>query len=311
MELRDLQCFLAVAEELSFTRAARRLHVAQPALSLRIKQFEQELGAALFNRTKRKVELSEAGLAMEPRARQILTGAHDAAGAVRMIAAGQSGVLKIGAFYSAIYTVLPQIIRRFALQYPGVEIQIRELIVTEQLKLMRQGQIDVGIVRLERADPDIRTLPLLDEDFVCALPVDHALAKRKKISLRDLVSEPIITLDPLFNTDFYTATLTAFTARGLSPRIINKAPDMHLVLGLVSAGLGVSLVPSSIAQINHKYIVFRKLTDKLRKMTIQLAWLSQNTSPIVSHFIEEAEEIYKSGGPAGRPDLNRRRREER
>jgi len=211
MELRDLQCFLALAEELSFTRAARRLRVAQPALSLRIKQFEQELGAPLFNRTKRKVELSEAGVAMEPRARQILAASHDAAGAVRMIAAGQSGVLKIGAFYSAIYTVLPR----------------------------------------------------------------------------------IITLDPQFNMDFYTATLTAFTARGLSPRIVNKAPDMHLVLGLVSAGLGVSLVPSSIAEINHKYIVFKKLTDNLPEMTIQLAWLGQNGSPIVSHFAEKAGEIYK------------------
>jgi DNA-binding transcriptional LysR family regulator len=293
MELRDLQCFLAVAEELSFTRAALRLRMAQPALSLRIKQFEQELGAALFNRTKRKVELSDAGAAMEPRARQILAASHDAAGAVRMIAAGQSGVLTIGAFYSAIYTVLPQIIRRFALEYPNVEIQIKELIVTEQLKLLRQGHIDVGIVRLDSPDPDIRTLPLLKEDFVCALPVDHVLAGRNKVLLRDLVSESIITLDPQFNADFYTATLTAFTARGLSPRIINKAPDMHLVLGLVSAGLGVSLVPSSIAQINHKYIVFKKLADKLPEMTIQLAWLAHNGSPIVSHFAEKAGEIHK------------------
>jgi DNA-binding transcriptional LysR family regulator len=293
MELRDLQCFLAVAEELSFTKAARRLRVAQPALSLRIKQFEQELGAALFNRTKRKVELSDAGAAMEPRARQILAASHDAASAVRMIAAGQSGIIKIGAYYSAIYTVLPQIIRRFALEYPHVEIQIKELIVTEQLKLLRQGEIDVGIVRLERADPDIRVLPLLKEDFVCALPIDHALASRKKVSLRDLVKESIITLDPQFNADFYTAILAAFTVRGLSPRIINKAPDMHLVLGLVSAGLGVSLVPSSIAHINHKYIVFKNLTDKLPEMTIQLAWLGQNGSPIVSHFAEKASEIYK------------------
>jgi DNA-binding transcriptional LysR family regulator len=148
---------------------------------------------------------------------------------------------------------------------------------------------------------DIRTLPLLKEDFVCALHVDHALAKRKKISLRDLVTESIITLDPQFNVDFYTATLTAFTARGLSPRIVNKAPDMHLVLGLVSAGLGVSLAPSSIAQINHKYIVFKKLTDKLPEMIIQLAWLGQNGSPIVSHFAENAGEIYKVRSRSGTP----------
>ena len=210
-----------------------------------------------------------------------------------MVATGQSGILKIGAFYSAIYTVLPQIIRRFALQYPNVEIQIKELIVTDQLKLLRQGKIDVGIVRLERVESEICTLALLKEDFVCALPIDHPLAKRSKISLTDLVSESIITLDPQFNVDFYTATLTAFTARSLAPRIINKAPDMHLVLGLVSAGLGVSLVPSSIAQINHKYIAFKKLTDKLAEMTIQLAWLSQNSSPIVSHLVEKAGELYK------------------
>lgn len=285
-----MQCFLAVAEELSFTRAAQRLRMAQPALSLRIKQFEQELGATLFARTKRKVALSEAGSVMQPRARQILAASDDAALAVRMVGDGRSGVLRIGAFYSAIYTVLPPIIRRFASSYPNVEIQIREAIVTEQLKLLRQGEIDVGVVRLDHIDSDLDTVPLRKERFVCALSVDHDLALRSAITLRDLVREPIITLDPQFNVDFYTATLAAFSSSDLAPRIINKAPDMHLVLGLVSAGLGVALVPSSIAEIGHKRIVFKRITNKLPEMTIRLAWTAQSKSPITPNFISAAKE---------------------
>jgi DNA-binding transcriptional LysR family regulator len=291
MELRDLHCFLAVAEELSFTRAAQRLRIAQPALSLRIKQFEKELGASLFTRTKRRVALSDGGAAMLPRARQILSASEDAARAVRMVGEGSSGVLRIGAFYSAIYTVLPPIIRRFAIDYPNVEIQIREAIVTEQLKLLQQGEIDVGIVRLDRVDPDLETIPLRKERFVCALPTDHALAKRPAVALADLVREPVITLDPQYNADFYTATLAAFTGSDLSPRIINKASDMHLVLGLVSAGLGVALVPSSIAEIGHKHILFKRIRNKLPEMTIRLAWRTETVSRITPHFVRAARKL--------------------
>jgi DNA-binding transcriptional LysR family regulator len=291
MELRDLRCFLAVADELSFTKAAVRLGMAQPALSLRIKEFERELDAELFARTKRSVALSSAGTVLLPLARQILTSSEHATRTVRRIGLGQSGELRIGAFYSAIYTVLPQIIQRFASKYPDVEIQIKELIVTEQLRMLRSGAIDVGVVRLEQVDDDLRTIRLLREDYICALHIDHKLAKRARVSLRDLESETLITLDPQFNADFYATTYAAFANEGLSPRIINKAPDMHLVLGLVSAGLGVAIVPSSLAQINHKFIAFRPLANKLPKITMQLAWLAENASPIIPHFVKAAQDI--------------------
>src|SRR4051794_3285848 len=131
MEFRDLQSFVAVAEELSFTKAAQRLRVAQPALSLRIKQFEEALGAPLFTRTKRRVFLAAAGTELLPLARQILTSADLAIQTVRMVSTGQKGTLRIGAYYSGIYTVLPAIIRRFAREHPSVEFQISEMIVTE------------------------------------------------------------------------------------------------------------------------------------------------------------------------------------
>jgi DNA-binding transcriptional LysR family regulator len=288
MELRDLKCFLAVAEDLSFTRAAQRLGMAQPALSLRIRQFEAELGAPLFARTKRRVSLAQAGTALLPFARQILTSSDLAIETVRQIKAGQLGTLRIGAFYSAIYTVLPKIIRPFAAKYPSVNIEIRELIVTDQLKALRSHTIDVGVVRLERPDADLRTLDLLEEDFLCALNVNDPLAKKRAVELRDLKDAALITLDPDFNAEFYAATLAAFSGKGFSPRIVKRAPDMHLVLGLVSAGLGVALVPSSLAKIKHEHIAFRPIAAKLPRMTIRLAWLAENSSPVVRHFAEVA-----------------------
>jgi DNA-binding transcriptional LysR family regulator len=269
--------------------------MAQPALSHRLRLFEEELGARLFVRTKRKVALSEAGAALLPLARHVLSSADQAVQAVRMAGAGQSGVLRIGAFYSAIYTVLPQIIRTFARKFPGVEIQIKEMIVTEQVKMLRSGAIDVGIVRFPRPQADLDTFDLLQEDFLCALHVDHPLAKRKTVSLRQLHHEPLITLDPEFNADFYAATHAAFAAQRLSPRIVKKAPDMHLVLGLVSAGLGFALVPSSLAQIRHGFVAFRPLQEKLPQMTLQLAWSANSLSAIVPHFVGAAAETFASG----------------
>jgi DNA-binding transcriptional LysR family regulator len=289
MELRDLRSFIAVAEELSFTRAAQRLRIAQPPLSQRIKQFEAELGAPLFARTKRRVSLTEAGRALLPLARQILAAADTAAQTVQMVGAGRSGTIVIGAFYSAIYTVLPEIIRPFATAYPSVDIQIREMIVTQQLKALREGLVDVGIVRLERVPSDLRTIDLLDEELVAALNVDHPLAAGKTVSLRKLAQDPLITLDPDFNNEFHMATKAAFAAHGLSPDIMKQAPDMHLVLGLVSAGLGVALVPSSLAQISQRYIAFRPIREKTQGMKVRLAWRADTLSPIVPHFVEMAK----------------------
>lgn len=295
MELKDLQCFVAIAEELSFTRAALRLRIAQPALSLRLRYFEEALGAQLFARTKRKVALTQAGAALLPLARQVLASADQAVQTVRLVSEGQSGVLRVGAFYSAIYTVLPRIIRQFSSRYPNVEIQIKQAIVSEQIRMLNAGAIDVGILRSERPLPELRAIDLLQEDFLCAMHVEHRLADRRRVSLHDLAEESLIALDPEFNAEFYAATYAAFAAEDLSPHVIKKAPDMHLVLGLVSAGLGVSLVPSSLAQIQHKYVQFRPLKETLPRMTMRLAWHPDTESAIVPRFVAEAMKAIAKG----------------
>jgi len=296
MEFRDLHSFIAVAEELSFTRAAHRLNLAQPPLSQRIKQFENELGTPLFARTKRRVTLTDAGRALLPLARQILNASDAAIHTTRMIGTGHGGRITFGAFYSAIYTVLPEIIRPFAHAYPAVDIQIREMVVTQQLKALRDGSIDVGFVRLAHVPAELATLDLLQETFMVALQTDHPLAKAKTVSLRQLADEPLITLDPEVNSEFHLATKAAFNACGLSPNISRQAIDMHLVLGLVSAGLGVALVPSSLAQIIHKYVVFRKLREPTEPMTLRLAWLADTETPLVLRLVEIAKQRARKPG---------------
>ncbi len=292
MELRDLRSFMAVAEELSFTRAALRLKIAQPPLSQRIQQFEREVGTPLFARTKRRVALTDAGRTLLPLARQILNASDAALHAVRMVGTGHGGKVTLGAFYSAIYTVLPEIIRPFAAEYPEVDIQIREMVVTQQLKALRDGSIDIGVVRLAHVPPDLKVLDLVEETLMVALHVDHPLAGKAAIPLRALVAEPLITLDPDVNSEFHLATRAAFDRHGLAPTIARQAIDMHLVLGLVSAGLGVALVPSSLAKITHKYIVFRRIKEPTAPMTIRLAWLSDAVAPLVPRFVDAARKTF-------------------
>src|SRR6185503_16645682 len=190
MELRHLRYFIAVAEELHFGRAAERLFISQPPLSMQIQQLEREVGFALFFRTKRHVELSPAGRHFLDEARDIMSSLERATAAARRVARGEAGWLGIGFVGSATYEVLPVLLRQFRQEFPDVELVLRELASAPQPQAPKDGRIHVGLARPAIDEPGIRCKPILRELLVAALPSNHPLTERERIGLSELAEEP-------------------------------------------------------------------------------------------------------------------------
>jgi len=260
MELRQLRYFVAVAEELHFRRAAARLHISQPPLSQQIAALEAELGVTLLARTRRRVALTPAGDAFLREARALLAGAEAAAGTARAIGAGQEGVLRVSFVGSALLSIVPGIVQRFRAARPRVQIQLRERSTAEQLDAVASGAVDVGLLRPPvTPDPALATETVLREETVVALPADHALAALKRVPLARLASEPLV-LFPREQAPGYHDLLTGrLGATGTIPQIVQYAPETITIIGLVAAGIGLSPVAASVANLALPGVVYRPL----------------------------------------------------
>src|SRR5687768_4355925 len=192
MELRHLRYFVAVAEELHFGRAAVRLHIAQPPLSMQIKQLEGELGFRLFQRTNRKVEITQAGALFLDDVRELLAELDRSVASAKRVARGESGWLGIGFVGSATYAVLPAALQRFRKDHPDVELVLRELVTAKQAQALREGRIHVGLARPAIDEEGIDSEVILHEPLVAALPDSHRLARKAGIRVEDLAAEPFI-----------------------------------------------------------------------------------------------------------------------
>jgi DNA-binding transcriptional LysR family regulator len=264
MELRHLRYFVAVAEELHFGRAARRLHMAQPPLSQQIMAFETELGVKLFERTKRKVELSVAGKAMLEEARKTLVQAAAAEQSARDAHAGKAGRLKVAFVVSSSYTILPELLRRHRAAHPGIRLDLAEMTPAGQMEALDQGQLDVGLMRLPVPETCYLAARLIDEALVVALPRGHALAKARVVALSRLATEPFILFQRMHGPGIHDAIIGACHAAGFSPRAAHEANEMQAILGYVAGGLGVALVPCSLTEFHRKEIVYRPIKPRVQ-----------------------------------------------
>jgi DNA-binding transcriptional LysR family regulator len=250
MELRQLRYFVAVAEELHFRRAAARLHISQPPLSQQIAALEAELGCRLLERTRRKVELTPAGAAFLDQVRALLSELESAADTARSIDAGQVGVLRLSFVGSALLSALPALVQRFRAERPRVELQLRERSTVEQLRALRTGTIDVGLVRLPLADAaDLEVRRVVREATIAAVPETHPLARLRRIPLRRLAGEPLVLFPREQAPGFHDLLVDRMRTTGLSPRVAQYAPEMLTIIGLVAAGIGVSPVPESMREL--------------------------------------------------------------
>jgi DNA-binding transcriptional LysR family regulator len=295
IETRVLRQFVAVAEELHFHRAAQRLNMAQPPLSQAIRKLEDEIGARLFERTKRNVMLTPAGASFLETARRVLAQVEEGAERSRRIAMGIEGRLSIMFLDTAHYDLLPLILRTFKARYPNIELVLRVATTMEQIREIEAGQAEVGLIRQPGVpSPRITTERLRREAILAALPRDHALASRKSVPLKALANEAFIATARVEGPGFHDQLITLCRLAGFSPRIIQEAKQVQTVIGLVAGGLGVALVPDSLTHTRRDDVVFRPLAidapKRLTHVDLLMAWDASRASPARDNFLKVARD---------------------
>ncbi|WP_293779592.1 LysR substrate-binding domain-containing protein [uncultured Oxalicibacterium sp.] len=290
IELRQLRYFLTVAEEMHFGRAAQRLHMTQPPLSLAIRSLENSLGTALFRRNSRSVSLTPAGVALLPEAQRILQQTAALPDLLRRASSGASGTLSLAFVSTADYSVLPAFLREFRETYPAVEIDLREATTDVQLEELLQGRIDVGLLippLPEKAWLEIDYLPVLSEPLILAVPKGlPAVRGNAKAALETLSDQPLIIFPRRIAPALHDAILACYHEAGLTPRIGQEAIQMQTIIGLVSAGMGIALVPQSVSNLKRPGVEYRELTNRTPLVETGLAWRRDNASPVLHAFLE-------------------------
>jgi DNA-binding transcriptional LysR family regulator len=291
MELRHLRYFVAVAEHLHFGHAAGQLQIAQPSLSHQIRQLETELGVGLLERTKRNVRLTEAGRQFFEEARQILAHADQAALVARRASLGQVGKLRVGFAYWMDVAIIGKMINRFAELHPGIHVELRNFSVPLQVAALREQRLDVGFVRPPLGEPSLRTRIVLTEPFVVAMPHDHRLARRPRIALSVLKKESFILFARETVPRFYDLAVRLCRDAGFVPYVRTEADQPQMLLGLVAAGAGVSLVPASAGNLHLPGVVFLPLRSSAPILETALAWRRDGETPLIDRFIRIAQEV--------------------
>jgi len=286
MELRYFRYFVAVAESLSFSRAAERLHISQPPLSQQIQQLEAEVGARLLERTKRSVRLTAAGEAFLKKAKLVLGQVEEAVDEARLADKGIVGVLRIGFVPSASLGFLPLTIRTFSQAYPRVDITLLDLMTGEQIKYFAEGALDIGFARPPVEGRGFRTMPVVREPFVAVLPAGHRLASQSFLSVKDLQSERFFMVPHSLAPGLYNQILGLCAEAGFHPEIDQEIGQIDIIVNFIAEGLGVALMPQSVQLLHREDVVYRELPPSPILAEIDAVWMEENRNPILEHFIQ-------------------------
>lgn len=295
VELRHLRYFVAVAKELHFGKAAKRLHIVQPALSIQISRLEEELGVELLRRNKRQVRLTEAGRLFFGEAQRILERTEQASEAARRAAQGQIGRLAIGFVGPAVYSIFPDILRTYRKQVPEVDLMLYELNSTEQIEALHEGRIHVGFVRMPVDDEALIFETVYREPVVAVLPEDHPLASREKVPIKMLANEPFVMVPRSREPGAHDHYVSLCREAGFSPKVVQEAHQIHTIVGLVSAGIGTAIVPSSVRNLRRPGAVYRSIKGPSPQMEMATARLREIYSPILDRFLDIVEEVTGEG----------------
>lgn len=287
MNLRALQCFVILAEELNFSRAAERLHIAQPALSQQVRLLEERLGTQLVDRARRPLRLTEAGHYLCTEARQILSSWEQATLGAHEISIGRRGWLSVGFTRSAMYSILPPALKAFHQAYPQVELKLFEMLTEEQSDALRDLRIHIGIGRQPLAIPGCTSYPVLRERVMVALEPDHPLAGRKKVSIAELADTPLILYPKHQNAQFKRSVQSLYRDAGVTPLVAHQAYEIQTAIALVAAGLGVTFVGESVAKHGRADVVFRHLTGpgSSQRTTLAATFRTDDMSPHLRAFL--------------------------
>ncbi|MBW4507674.1 MAG: LysR family transcriptional regulator [Scytonematopsis contorta HA4267-MV1] len=292
MELRHLRYFIAVAEELHFGKAAERLHIAQPPLSQQIQQLEAELGVKLFHRkTKRQIQLTEAGKVFLQEAYQLLVQLETAVALTQRIGRGQTGQLRIGFTSLAIYNLLPSILRQFRKQFPEVELVLLELTTSQQEQALKDSLIHVGFAHPPLEDDTISYKCIYRESLVVALSSTHSLAQQEYISVLSLLHEPLIVFPRYLAPGLYDRIMSIFEQRNFKPNITQEAIQMQTIIGLVSAGMGVAITPSTLENLQRSGVAYRPILEEVPVIETAVIWQENSLTPIVENFLQFSQKF--------------------
>ena len=273
IELRHLRYFIAVAEELHFGHAAARLNISQPPLSQQIQILEQQIGARLFARTNRSVSLTEAGRQFLADSRQILSQVDDAAARAARLHHGETGELRIGFTSSAPFIkAVSDTLSTFRRRYPDVHIQTRETNTREQIVPLNEGALDLGLMRNTQLPDTLVWERVLREPLLAMVPRDHPLASKPRVSLRELTREPFVFFDPHVGTGLYDDILGLMRRYDLTPAITQEVGEAMTIIGLVAAGLGVSILPASFRRVQLLEMCWLPIEEQDAVSEMWLVW---------------------------------------
>lgn len=307
MELRHLRYFVVLAEELHFGRAARRLAITQPPLSFNVRRLEEDLGVRLFERDSKRVVLTPAGEAFLREARHILDQADRARDLARAVAGGRIGQLEVGFTGSMVYRGVPEMVSAFSARHPGIEVTLRELSTVEQVDALVHGRLDAGFVNAIAVPAGLAGEALVEEPFVCCIPATHALAGARSIALERLAREPFVMFARDVSPANYDNVMSVCAAAGFHPDTRFAARQWLTIAALVANGLGVALVPQSIARTQVAGARFVPIRDEHARSNAYFLWNPRRDVPGLASFVDTVRATLR--GRRMDPRSPRRRRE--
>lgn len=294
MELRHLRYFVAVAEELHFGRAAKKLHICQQPLSQQIRNLEKELQVQLFNRTKRTVRLTSAGAVFLEEARKILKQTKQAVESAQNASRGQTGFLSVGFNTLALGSVLPKIVPQFRNSYPNINLSLNELQNQDLLEALLSDRIDVAFLHPPVRNKNIAIETIHSENYALVLPKTHRLltAYPAPISLRSLAKESFIFLERSLDPKFYDLLIHTCHEAGFSPRIVQEATSQQTIVALVAMQIGVAFLPESLQVLGGSGAIYNRAIEPTPEVKIAIAWRLNDKRPILQSFVELVKKLY-------------------
>jgi len=292
LQVEELHSFVVLADELHFGRASKRLFVSQPALSKQIRRLEEKVGGALFTRTRRKVEITEAGRVLLAGADKVLREDEAALSLAREAVLGRAGTLRIGFGIASVSEILPRTILRFRKTYSQVELKMRDMSTPAQIAALVEGNIDIGIVRLPIAHTELDSLPLFHEQLVVA--TSGSLSYNSRQGLAALRNQPFVFFPRATSATLHDHVLGLCRRAGFSPTIVQEASELFTILNLVRAGLGVSLVPSAARRMGVPGVRFHDLGVPEAKWRIGIAWNRlSDKAELISRFVATTRSVVR------------------
>ena len=295
LDLQQLRCFVVLAEQLHFGRAAACLHISQPPLSLKIRALEKKLGLQLFQRSSRHVELTHSGEILLHEARRLLRDAEQLGKLAVSLELGEAGTLAIG--YNAVmsYRLMPDLVSAFSVRFPRVKLTLHEMVSAEQITALREHRLDVGLLR-PPLPTGFQTLPLGEEEMLVFLPANHPLASQESIEIEALAIEPMVMFSKLEAAYLHHLVMDLCAEAGFMPIVVQETRHIHAIVALVGTGMGVALLPASATHIHMKgvkvcQLKFTNTRGTLRKAQFTLAVIEGNANPVARHFMQVARNV--------------------